>query len=183
MGIITEQLLQICRDQKVSSCAFVRQEDIVYDDCCLDICKSNSCGNYGKCYACPPYAESAEEMNARARSYPFGILYQTIGKIEDSFDYEGMQDAKKQHVIVSQRIHEAIRTLPVEIRHLGVGGCKICEQCTRPTGAPCRFPDRMLTAMEGFGIHVSATAKHAGLKYTNGMNTVTYFSMILYREE
>jgi hypothetical protein len=34
--------------------------------------------------------------------------------------------------------------------------------------------------MEAIGVFVSELAKRAGLRYNNGENTVTYFTMVVY---
>ena len=62
---------------------------------------------------------------------------------------------------------------------LGNEGCELCASCTYPD-APCRFPDRAGPSVEAWGINVMLLAKQLGVKYNNGPNTVTYFSMILF---
>ena len=57
--------------------------------------------------------------------------------------------------------------------------CHRCEKCTYPD-APCRFPERLMPTVEGYGIYVNKLAETAGLEYINGPDTVTYFGMLLY---
>ena len=115
------------------------------------------------------------------RSYRCGLLYQTIGTLEDSFDFEGMMDAGKHHEEVGQRIREVVMPqLPGNPLHLGSGGCYLCERCALLDQLPCRFPDKTVPPLEGYGVHVSKTCETTPLKYINGQDTVTYFGLLLY---
>ena len=148
-----------------------------------DLCRSNSCGNSGMCWMCPPDVGEVETLMARVRRFRRGMLYQTIGTLEDSFDIEGMQAAARTHAWTSQRIQEALRPLlEGEIFHLSCGGCNLCARCAKRDGAPCRMPERALTPMEAAGVDVYNTTKDTPLKYTNGQNTVTYFGLVLFDE-
>ena len=94
-----------------------------------------------------------------------------------------MVEAKQRLTGVSQRLLQAIRSVPDDrTLHLAGGACGLCEKCGKETGEPCRHPDRALASLESYGVDVYNTAKHAGLKYTNGPNTVTFFGMVLYSE-
>jgi predicted metal-binding protein len=114
------------------------------------------------------------------RSYQHGLLYQTISEIEDSFDIEGMQDAGRRHVLVSQRLEAFLMLELGKHLHLSCGGCRLCERCAKLDGLPCRDPERAMPSMEGYGIDVYNTCKPTELKYINGQNTVTYFGIVLY---
>ena len=92
-------------------------------------------------------------------------------------------EAKHRLTGVSQRLLDAFPSKPGERSlHLAGGVCGLCEKCGKETGEPCRHPDLALASLESYGVDVYNTAKNAGLKYTNGPNTVTYFGMVLYSE-
>ena len=184
MESISELLIRACRENGAFAAARIGRDGVVYDPSFRDICKSNTCGMYGRCYACPPDVGPVEELIRKAKAYPYGVLYQTVGQLEDSFDYEGMQEAKKQHLLTVRTVDAAARKiLRREFLHLGTGGCNLCEKCAKLTGEPCRFPDRVIPSISGYGVNVSATSKNAGLKYVNGQDTVTYFALMLFGEE
>jgi len=42
---------------------------------------------------------------------------------------------------------------------LTVGGCHLCEHCTRPEGRPCRYPEGIGYTLESLGCDVSAAAE------------------------
>ena len=161
--------------------AMIRQEDIVLSASFRDICASNTCGLYGKCWVCPPDAGDIETLMEKVRGYGNGLLYQTVGTLEDSFDFEGMQDAAARHARVSGQLHKNAKTLlPGDFFHLGCGGCRLCERCAKLDNLPCCYPESALLSMEGCGIDVYSTTKNTQLKYINGPDTVTYFGLLLF---
>lgn len=147
------------------------------------VCQSNGCGSYGRCWVCPPDVGDIQLLIARLRAYANGLLYQTVTPIEDSFDIEGMLEAGQAHTRLSQRIHQAVTPLlSAPCLHLTCGGCRLCDECTRREGLPCRHPDEALPSLEGYGVDVYQTTRDTSLHYINGQNTVTYFGMVLFGE-
>ena len=69
-----------------------------------------------------------------------------------------------------------------DVLHLTCCGCRLCEKCAKVTGEPCRFPEKALPSLEAYGVDVYNTTKDTDLKYINGQNTVTFFGMVLFRE-
>ena len=162
----------------------IRQEQIVLSDSFRALCEQNVCGAYGRCWTCPPDCGDIHTLMDKVRSYDAGVLYQTIGTLEDSFDFEGMVDAKNAHKRLSHAIRERLEAQGLRgVFHLGAGGCGVCERCARADDEPCRFPEKAMISMEACGIDVSHTAASTSLKYINGQNTITYFGLILYRED
>ena len=146
-----------------------------------DMCASNACGMYGKCWTCPPDIGPIDVLMAQLRAYSHVLVYQTVGQLEDSYDFEGMMEAGKNH----NRIAQSLRSVAAEAGlseplHLGAGGCRVCPVCARRTGEPCRHPDLSMSSLEAYGIHVSRLAAQAGMKYINGSNTVTYFGAVFF---
>ena len=160
-------LVKLALENGATKAAVIPQDAIVLSATFFDICKANQCGNFGKCWMCPPDVGPIEELMARVRSYPKGLLYQTISALEDSFDIEGAARAAG----IGERFH------------LSAGGCRLCPECAKKEDQPCRHPDRALPPMEGAGIDVYKTTKSTDLKYINGANTVTFFGLLLYKEE
>ncbi len=163
--------------------AMLDQSQVVLSDSFREICESNQCGGYGRCWMCPPYIGDIHDLMEQVRQYPHAMLYQTIGQLEDSYDIEGMFEAGAVHAQVSQQIQQAVKPLlQAPFLHLTCGGCHLCETCAKLEDKPCRFPDKALSSMEGYGIDVYQTAASTPLKYINGQNTVTYFGIILFSE-
>ena len=175
-----QEMIEIALDAGALKATVIDTDSIVLSATFRDICKSNGCGMYGRCWMCPPDIGDIEPLMAEVRRYKQGLLYQTVADIEDSFDIEGMQEAGKRHVMVSQRL-EAFLMLQLDKHlHLSCGGCRLCERCAKLDGLPCRDPERAMPSMEGYGIDVYNTCKPTELKYINGQNTVTYFGIVLF---
>ena len=148
------------------------------------MCASNACGVYGKCYMCPPDVGDIEVLMAEIQNYKYALVYQTIAELEDSFDYEGMVEAKKRTYPLAQSLRLVFSDLDIShVLHLGAGGCGVCESCAKRTGEPCRAPELAMPSLEAYGINVSELAKSAEMKYINGQNTVTYFGAVLFDEK
>ncbi len=175
-----QELIEIALDAGALKAAVIRTEDIVLSASFREICKSNSCGMYGRCWMCPPDVGEIEELMQRVRSFRHGLLYQTVAEIEDSFDIEGMNEAARRHVHTGHRLEAFLMLQLGKHLHLSCGGCRVCERCARLDGLPCRDPERAMPPMEGYGIDVYNTCKPTDLKYINGQNTVTYFGIVLF---
>ena len=66
---------------------------------------------------------------------------------------------------------------------MGAGGCRICKRCAKLDNEPCRFPEEAMSSLEAYGANVSALARSAGMKYINGVDTVTYFGAVFLKED
>ena len=144
-------------------------------------CEQNHCGKYGKCWMCPPDVGDIDEMITQAKEYNRALVYQSIGRLEDSFDIEGMQEAAKFHNSLALRLADELAPLLDNPLRLGAGACHVCETCAKRDNLPCIYPDKATPSLESYGIAVSELAALAGLNYINGADTVTYFGGFLYR--
>lgn len=179
-----DQLIQTALDCGADNAVSINTESIVLNPEFRRMCEANQCGMFGRCYMCPPDIGPIEDLMPKIRKYEKGLFYQIINPLEDSFDLEGMVEAKIRLTTVSQRLLDAFRSVPGDgTLHLSGGACGLCKSCGKETGEPCRHPDRALASLESYGVDVYNTARNAGLKYTNGTNTVTYFGMVLYSEK
>lgn len=178
----TNELLKIILECGAASAAPIRASELVLSAAFRSLCEQNSCGSYGRCWACPPHIGPVEDWTARIRAYDEGVLYQSVAPLEDSFDFEGMMAAAREHAKLGKRIEKALKKDGSRHLHLGAGGCHICKKCTAPEGKPCRHPDKIMPPLEGCGVDVYKAAKTAGLNYINGPNTVTYFGLVLRKE-
>ena len=164
--------------------AVIEAKDVVVDVKFREMCASNLCGNYGKCWTCPPDIGSIESLINELSAYKNVLVYQTVGELEDSYDFESMMDACDKHNLLAQNIRKLFDLYKnLKTLHLGAGGCHICETCAKKTNEPCRHPELALASLEAYGINVSKLAETSGMKYINGQNTVTYFGAVFYNED
>lgn len=148
------------------------------------LCEANSCGVYGKCHMCPPDIGDIDELMAEVGNYKYALVYQAVFELEDSYDFEGMFEAKKRFIPISLNLRKVFDEKEIaKTLHLGAGGCGICPICAKRIGDPCRRPDLAMPGLEAYGINVSRLASAAGMKYINGQNTVTYFGTVLFTDE
>ena len=138
-----------------------------------DMCAVNTCGMYGKRWSCPPGCGTLEECGERLKDRTMGILVQTIGDIEDSFDFEAMMEIEAEHREHFQEMHNALLEAGVNVLAIGTGCCTVCRECTYPN-APCRFPEKLVASMEAYGMVVTEVCKANGLAYNYGPEKMAY---------
>lgn len=143
-----------------------------------EMCAAGRCRRYDRSWSCPPACGSIEETAVRMQSYSRGILVQTTAKLEDDFDFETMNRAQEEHKARFLRLARQARVLFPDCLPLTAGSCTLCRCCTYPD-KPCRFPGKMLSSMEAYGLLVSDVCKEAGIPYYYGPGTLTYSSCIL----
>ena len=178
---IFDTLTEKAIDLGAHKASVISAGEISLDRAFRDMCASNACGVYGKCYMCPPDVGDIDELMAEVANYDYALVYQTVSELEDSFDFEGMVEAKRRTYPLAQSMREIFKNCGIKkVLHLGAGGCGVCKSCAKQTGEPCRFPEKAMPSLEAYGFNVSALAKSAGMKYINGQNTVTYFGAVLF---
>ena len=178
---IFEKLIHAARKHGAYKAAVIDANTIPLDEAFRDMCASNACGIYGKCYMCPPDVGEINELMAEVGQYDYALVYQTVASLEDSFDFEGMMLAKKRTYPLAQKLRRVFDEANIaHTLHLGAGGCGVCELCAKITNEPCRHPQHAMASLEAYGINVSQLAKTADMKYINGQNTVTYFGAVLF---
>jgi predicted metal-binding protein len=155
--------------------AVVPTAAIVFSPELIKSCEANVCGKYNHCWTCPPAIGPVEQHKKLITAWVSTFVFTTMSALDDSFDYEGMTRAKDRHDQLTAEMHERFgKTNPV----FGAGACTICPVCAYPE--PCKFPGKIYSSIEAAGINVTDLSRAAGLRYNNGVNTVTYFSMILF---
>lgn len=174
--------------QDVLSCgaykaAVIDVPQVRFDRSFRAMCESNACGNYNQCWMCPPNAGDIDELIREGQSYDWILVYQTVGQLEDSYDFEGMMEAAHRHNLLARKLTKRFESLPFPRKlHLGAGGCHMCQVCAKRTNEPCRHPELAMPSLEVYGINVSELAKASGMRYINGQDTVTYFGALLFSE-
>lgn len=142
------------------------------------MCEANTCRKYDKCWSCPPGCGPLEEHAARVAGYSQGILVQTVGELEDNMDIEAMMDTEAAHKKYFLEMYAKLRPEYPGMLALGAGPCMQCKTCTYPD-APCRFPDKMVSSMEAYGMLVVEVCKANNMKYNYGPCTIAYTSCFL----
>jgi predicted metal-binding protein len=146
-----------------------------------EMCNADRCHHYNTNWMCPPACGALEECAARAAGFKEGIIVQSVGDLEDSFDIEAMQRIEQEHKKRFQHLAAVLSAACSRILALGAGSCNLCEFCTYPD-APCRFPDKAISSMEANGLWVSDVCEKNGVPYNYGPNMMAFTSCILVSE-
>ncbi len=127
-----------------------------------EYCKA--CPNYDRLWSCPSYTFDVEA---------FWNQFQTLDlfavKILYNDDYAGKQfsehkiaDIMRQSLNVekariSRELFRLEEKYPGSVS-LSAGSCSLChDNCTRPDGLPCRYPDKLRYSIESLGGNVGLT--------------------------
>lgn len=141
-------------------------------------CEVNRCRRYGTSWSCPPACGSLDECAERIRRYSKGLIVQTVGRLEDEFDGEGMMEAAARHARSFRSLSRELRQEYAGMLPVGTESCSNCERCTYPE-APCRDPHGASAPMEAYGMMVSEVCKASGMDYYHGKGTVTFTGCFL----
>ena len=176
-----EQLSDLAKEAGFSACAPLDIATIELKPEVRDMCASNSCGQYGKRWSCPPGCGTLEECTTRLKKYDRGILVQTYGYVEDGFDFEAMLEIEADHKEHFLQMYEALQEAGKDVLAIGAGCCTQCARCTYPD-TPCRFPEKMISSMEAYGMLVLEICKANGLQYYYGSDKMAYTSCFLLKD-
>jgi len=156
-------------------------KDIIFRSEFLDKCRMNYCGRYNRSWSCPPSIGDVKILEEKVLSYPQAILFQTVSQLDDDYDVEGMDKARRDMMKIALKLNIMLNEKKADFMILSAGSCQICDECTYPK-SPCRHPELLQIPMEALGIDVGDLSKKSNLKYYNGSKTVTYFSLCCFRE-
>ena len=171
---LCEKAMEIGFDQAVAlNVSALRATEMVRSMCAADKCHA-----YGKNWTCPPHCGTVEECQRKMNSFSRGILVQTYGDIEDGFDFEAMMEIEADHKAHFTEMYDALRASEESVLALGAGCCTACAKCTYPE-SPCRFPEKMVSSMEAYGMVVLEVCKANGLTYYYGADKMAYTSCFL----
>ena len=176
-----ETILSFPQSKEMSKIAYNSPNNIKLSDDIIALCRANACGNYNKNWTCPPNLGDLDNLQAKISSFNHYLVIQNIFSLEDSFDIEGMEFAMKVH---DKRIRDLADKFKEEFPNieyllLGCGGCKACEKCAYPN--PCVQPEKALASVEGMGINVPQLVGEVDFEYINGVNTVSYVGLLLWK--
>ena len=142
------------------------------------MCNADKCMIFGKNWGCPPHCGSVEECQQKMHSYSKGILLQTTGHMTKAIDSKCYRETERRHLSAFYTLADIVREAYPNALCLGAGGCRICKKCAYPE--PCRFPEKAMSSMEGYGLFVTQVCRDVGVPYYYGERTITYSACILY---
>ena len=174
-----EQLLELTANIPFNQIERIEKEQLIYSDEVRKMCEMNGCGRYGKTWMCPPGVGPIDQWKERMLSFEHAVLFNYVGRIEDSFDFEGMMEIGEVFDGYVRQIKDLLTDNSAEFLIFGAGSCQLCKPCTYPD-APCKQPDQAIPSVESTGLFIAQMAEPCGFKYINGQNTVTNFGLVLF---
>jgi len=124
------------------------------------------CNKYGNSWACPPYNF---DTTGHILKYEIVYIFGTKISIDENIR-SGCVNTEKSKQLGSQIMAMVRKELDKQLLELEeiypdskaffAGNCHICEKeyCTRITGTPCRYPDKIRHSLESFGFDIGKTA-------------------------
>jgi predicted metal-binding protein len=152
--------------------------DLVVRSEVRDMCAADRCHAFEKSWLCPPACGSLEDYRELFENYHVGYLFQTVAKMEDAFDYPGIEKGSKEHARRLNDLADRVSRSKRDILLLGAGACTLCETCTYPD-APCRHPQKAFPSMEATGLIVYDVCALTDLPYYHGPLTIAFCSCAL----
>ena len=143
-----------------------------------EICTTNRCNMYGKCWTCPPACGSLEYCAKILSQYHFGLLVELVQPLDDPFDIEGMMAAGKLHQEKFIALVDKLREIWPRLLPLSANTCTRCETCTYPI-SPCRFPKTAFSPIEAFGLIVSEIYEANEIPYIYQEKNITLIGCCL----
>ncbi len=172
------EAMRIAEEIGFEVCVPLNTEALCFREEVREMCRADRCQSYGKTWSCPPACGTLDELRERVAPFSCGILVETVGVMEDEFDYESVMEAAALHKERFLALSDALRKQYSAIFPMGAGRCTLCASCTYPT-APCRFPDKMTPSMEAAGLLVSDVCRLSNAPYYHGKNTTAFIGCVL----
>jgi len=147
------------------------------------------CNKYMNCWACPPYNfDTTNYISEYNKIYIIGTkiilsekIRQNCRSVEDS-RLIGAEIIR----MVRKGLDEQLLNMELDIpesKAFFAGTCHICdtEDCTRTTGQPCRYPDKIRHSLESFGFDIGKTTEELlgiKLKWSNDGLLPEYLTLV-----
>jgi predicted metal-binding protein len=166
------------KEMGFDAAAFVDPQMLIAREDVRAMCTADKCGAYNKNWTCPPACGTIEDCQKKMQKYENGILLQSIGHMSKAVDSKCYRETERRHMQNLVAFAEEIRKQYPNALCLGAGGCRVCRQCAYPQ--KCRFPEKAMSSMEGYGLFVTQVCRDAGMPYYYGERTITYTACVLY---
>lgn len=173
-----EQLIQMALEMGFSTAVPLDPAALLARRDVRAMCAADKCRAYGKNWTCPPHCGTLDACQQKMRSYRQGILLQTVGTTQKAIDTKAYRRTEQRHLQLLAELSERVRKSYPDALCLGAGGCRVCKTCAWPE--PCRFPEKAMASMEGYGLFVTQVCRDHGVPYHHGEGTITYTGCILF---
>ena len=157
---------------------FIDPKELEFNNRIRWICE-NECPMYGKSWACPPGVGSLNQCKGKCLVHENCLLISSIVEVDDIADMEETLATRPDHEALTNEVADIMRSLGADPYILSTEACTVCEKCAILDGEPCRFPEKMVSSMEAYGMLVLEICKRNGLTYYYGADKMAYTSCFL----
>ncbi|MGI6095315.1 MAG: DUF2284 domain-containing protein [Lachnospiraceae bacterium] len=175
-----EKMIQLALDAGFTKCSIINTENLVFKPEYRKYCEENTCGNFGKNYACPPDCKSPEELKNKVLEYRKAVVFQLAGQVESAFAKTETMELKKKHMLAAWDVVDQYRAEGVEGYQILATACCLCPVCQKAEGKPCLHPEKVSPGMSAYCIDVTQMAAVCGMEMGWKETDVSYFSMYLF---
>lgn len=176
----TEKMLQLAQNAGFTKSTIINTEDLVFVPEYRKYCEENTCGNYGKNYACPPECGTPQEMKEKALQYRQAVVFYTTDTVKSAFDDAETSKKKKRHMYMAWDVVDEYRRQGIEGEQILAGSCCLCSTCKKASNEPCVHPERRANDMSSYCIDVTKLAELCNMDIAWKENEASYFSMYLF---
>lgn len=123
----TKKLIQTLKEYGAHHAAGVAVSDIRFYPELRASCEMNRCGCYDTNWCCPPGCGDVPTLARSVRRFSHAVAFQYIGKLADSFDFEGMLASNEAFNKIAHKIQDDLQKETLRFLVLGAGTCTLCK--------------------------------------------------------
>lgn len=142
---------------------------------CLDSCRQNLCGTYGKNWACAPGWK--DKMDTLGKRFSSCLLMEKRYDV-DVKDKGAVKDAAAGFQDIVRRTVLSMRSVGFDCLGLADGACGYCGECAYPE--PCRFPEQLVPSVSAVGIDMTCYFRSFGKEFSFGDGYYTLYGIIMF---
>jgi len=172
-----EEVMELAKQCGFDEVHKLDTKTLIPEQSVMDACEQDKCHSFGKNWGCPPHG-NREENEKFLQAYENGIIFQCVGYSEDDLDWEMYKETGKRLSDATKKLNDEMKKVYPNCLTLGAGGCKACKECARPE--PCRFPEKRISAIEGYGIFITGICQANDIKYYYGEGSIAYTGALLW---
>lgn len=154
----------------------VQTDHIIFNQNVRELCDQECREHDIHSWSLPPIVGTYEECYERCQKYPWALLVSAISMTHDISDFEAWMQAGAEMNTMILKLAEQLKPYTKDLLPLGMR-CRRCEKCACPE-EPCRHPESLLHATEGYGIHIMNTMEQEGITGYYDGQTIVCFGLI-----
>ena len=117
---VVQMLIEAALEAGFTHAAPLKTETLRFLPEVREMCNQDRCHHYDTNWMCPPACGTLEECAAKAIGFKEGMIVQSVGDVEDSFDIEAMERIEQEH---KKRFQDLAAVLGASYPHvLALGG-------------------------------------------------------------